>query len=81
MEHSMWWIKLFSTLFLSVIPFIVNAQYLRDSTKILNCDSFYPDKDPIVQYFKDYKKYTLSFDNVFNIPEICVEFENVSFAG
>jgi len=66
-------IKLLLKINLILIPFLLSAQHLRDKTKIINPDSFYPSINPIAKYGDDYKKYTLIFDNIFNIPEINVK--------
>ncbi len=68
-------LKLNLVLVLILTHFIsnINAQYLRDKSKFLNVDSFYPKNDDIYLYYKNYKIYPIITQNIFGIPEIEVK--------
>ncbi len=58
----------------------INAQYLRDKTKILNKNFDYPNNEKeILNLYSPNEIHTLYFDNVFSVPEIIVNFENNAF--
>jgi antitoxin component YwqK of YwqJK toxin-antitoxin module len=56
------------------------SQYLRDSTKYIGLNDFYPgDDSQILEKYDENEKHHLSFDNVFSIPEVLVYFEEKKY--
>ncbi len=56
------------------------SQYLRDSTKYIGLNDFYPKNDSLIleKYGKN-EKHHLSFDNIFSIPEVMVYFKEKKY--
>ncbi len=68
---------LFCLLLLS--PSLVLAQYLRDNMRFTGAENFYPVHDSIADFYNKFNLYPLTFNNIFGIPEIQVEFKNQTF--
>jgi len=51
------------------------SQYLRDSTKFIGLNNFYPKDDSLIlSSYNDNEKHHLTFGNSFGIPEVMVKF-------
>lgn len=69
-------------LLISLIAFSNNlfSQYLRDSTKYIGLNDFYPKDDSIIlEKYGENEKHYLSFDNIFSIPEVMVYFDEKAY--
>lgn len=58
---------------------IAEAQYLRDKTNYINLDNYYPTDFQITEHYNNYKTYSLTYNNIFGIPEVEVKFKNNSY--
>ena len=71
---------LFVTITFVLLAFCnAEAQYLRDKTAIIDTNGFYPNDNDVIRFYNDYEIIPLTFNNIFGIPEIEVEFTNKSF--
>ncbi len=69
-------------LFISLLALNNNlfSQYLRDSTKYIGLNDFYPKDDSLIlEKYDENEKHHLSFDNIFSIPEVPVYFEEKKY--
>lgn len=75
--------KSYSYVFILIFFFslfsITEAQYLRDKTNYINLDNYYPTDFEITENYNSYKIYSLTYNNIFDIPEVEVKFQNNSY--
>lgn len=75
--------KSYSYVFILIFFFslfsITEAQYLRDKTNYINLDNYYPTDFEITENYNTYKTYSLTYNNIFGIPEVEVKFQNNSY--
>lgn len=65
---------------LIIISNITFAQYLRDSTSMNGLHELYPGNDMLIlNIYDENEKHHLSFNNIFSIPEVMVEFNGMEF--
>lgn len=58
----------------------LQAQYLRDNTKFINLDSFYPKDDSnVFDIYLESEKYQIKINEIFSIPEVMIRFNEKEF--